>query len=110
MVPVSSCAFNVCGSYAYFNFFPYKLPLNKNVNALRLYWTDLKDTNICVKTFHWHKLWYNFPVVTQSCSGEQAVSFKKVSLLESLIIECSHEERFHIIQEFGCSAVWTLHD
>ena len=40
VVPVSSCAFNVCGSYAHFNFFPYKLPLNKNVNALRLYCTD----------------------------------------------------------------------
>ena len=40
VVPVSSCAFNVCGSYAHFNFFPYKLPLNKNVNALHLYCTD----------------------------------------------------------------------
>ena len=40
MVPVSSCAFNVCGIYAHFNFFPYKLPLKKNVNALRLYCTD----------------------------------------------------------------------
>ena len=39
VVPVSSCAFNVCGSYAHFNFFPYKLPLKKNVNALRLYCT-----------------------------------------------------------------------
>ena len=27
---------NVCGSYAQFNFFPYKLPLNKNVNTLHL--------------------------------------------------------------------------
>ena len=40
VVPVSSCAFNVCGSYAHFNFFPYKLPLKKNVNALHLYCTD----------------------------------------------------------------------
>ena len=40
VVPVSSCAFNVCGSYAHFNFCPYKLPLKKNVNALRLYCTD----------------------------------------------------------------------
>ena len=40
VIPVSSCAFNVCGSYAHFNFFPYKLPLNKNVNALLLYCTD----------------------------------------------------------------------
>ena len=40
VIPFSSCAFNVCGSYAHFNFFPYKLPLNKNVNALRLYCTD----------------------------------------------------------------------
>ena len=39
-----------------------------------------------MKTIHWHKLWYNFPVVTQSCSGERAVSFKKVSLLESLAL------------------------
>ena len=30
------------------------------------------------------KLWYNFPVVIQSHSGEQAVSFKKVNLPESL--------------------------
>ena len=37
-----------------------------------------------MKTIHWHKLWYKFPVVTQSCSGEQAVSFKKVSLLKLL--------------------------
>jgi len=36
----SSCAVNVCGSYAQFIFFAYKLPLNKNVNALRLYCTD----------------------------------------------------------------------
>ena len=41
VIPFSSCAFNVCGSYVHFNFFPYKLPLNKTVNALCLYCTDL---------------------------------------------------------------------
>ena len=34
VIPFSSCAFNVRGSYAHF---PYKLPLDKSVNALRLY-------------------------------------------------------------------------
>ena len=43
-----------------------------------------KTQNICVKTIQRHKLWYNFPVVTQSYSGEQAVSFEKVSLPELL--------------------------
>jgi len=68
--------------YAHFNFLPYKLPLNRNVNALRLYCTD---NNICVKSIQWHKLWYHFPVVIQRYFGEQAVSFKKVSLPESLL-------------------------
>ena len=83
VVPVSSCAFNVCRSYTHFNFFPYKLPLNRNVTRFACTALICK-TNICVKTIQWHKLWYNFPVVTQSCSGERAVSFKRVSLLESL--------------------------
>ena len=34
-----------------------------------------QDTNICVKTIHWHKLWYNFPEVVQSYSDERAVFF-----------------------------------
>ena len=32
------------------------------------------DTNICVKTIQWNKLWCNFPVVSRSQSGERAVS------------------------------------
>ena len=43
-----------------------------------------------MKIIQWHKLWYHFPVVTQSYSGEQAVSFKKVSLQESLLSGYSH--------------------
>ena len=38
--PFSSCTFTVCGSYAHFYFFLYKLPLNKNAKVLRLYCTD----------------------------------------------------------------------
>ena len=40
------------------------------------------------KTIQWHKLWYHFPVVyIQSYFGERAVSFKKVSLPESLLVD-----------------------
>ena len=42
--------------------------------------------NICVKTIQWHNLWYHFLVVIQSYFGERAVSFKKVSLPESLYV------------------------
>ena len=31
---LSSCAFNVCVSYAHFHFFPYKFQLNENAKAL----------------------------------------------------------------------------
>ena len=47
MIPFSSCAFNVRGSYAHFNFFPYKVPLNKNVNALHLYCTFIRHKYLC---------------------------------------------------------------
>ena len=72
---------NVCGSYAHLNFSPYKLPFSKNAKALHLYCIDSQDTNICVKTIQWGKLWYNFPVVTGSHSGD-----KKVKLPESTIL------------------------
>ena len=75
-LPLSSCAFNVCVSYDNFHFFPYKFQLNENAKALCLYCTDSKGTNICVKTIRW---WYDFTY------GEQAVSFKKVDLPESLL-------------------------
>jgi len=45
-----------------------------------------KDTNICMKTIQWRKLWYHFPVVIRRYSGKRAVSFKKVRLPESLIL------------------------
>ena len=38
------------------SFFQYKLPLNQNANALRLYRTDSQDTNIYVKTSQPDKL------------------------------------------------------
>ena len=43
VIPFSSCACNVCGSYTRFNLFPYKPkpPLNKYVNALHFHCTDL---------------------------------------------------------------------
>jgi len=37
-----------------------------------------------MKTIQWRKLWYHFPVVIQRYSRKRAVSFKKVSLPESL--------------------------
>ena len=83
-VPLSSCAFNVCVSYAHFNFFPYKFQLNENVKALCLYCTDSRGKNICVKAIQWEKLWHGFPVFIVSHFGEQAVYFKKVDLPESL--------------------------
>ena len=82
---LSSCAFNVCVSYAHFHFFPYKFQLNENAKALCLYCTDWKGKNICVKAIQWDKLWYDFPVFIVSHYGEQAVSFKKVDLPESLV-------------------------
>ena len=85
VLPLSSCSFNVCVSYGHFHFFPYKFQLNENAKALCLYCTDLKGTNISVKVIQWDKLWYDFPVLTVSHYGEQAVSFKKVDLPESLI-------------------------
>ena len=48
-LPLSSCTFNVCVSYAHFHFFPYKFQLNENAKALCLYCTDVKGKNICVK-------------------------------------------------------------
>ena len=74
----------VCISYVHFNFFPYKFQLNENAKALCLYCTDSKDTNIFVKVIQWDKLWYDFPVFTESHYGEQAVSFKMVDLPKSL--------------------------
>ena len=80
----ATCAFNVCGSYAHFKIFPYKFQLNENAKALCSYCTDSKGTNISVKVIQWGKLWYNFPMLTVSHYGEQAVSFKKVDLPKSL--------------------------
>ena len=37
----ASYTFNVCGSYNYYDFFPYKLAMNKNAKVLHLYCTDL---------------------------------------------------------------------
>ena len=87
MVPLSSCTFNVCASYAHFHFFPYKFQLNENAKALCLYCTDSKGKNICVKAIQWDKLWYDFPVFIVSHYGEQAVSFEKVDLPESLLTD-----------------------
>ena len=77
-------------SYAQFYFFPYKFQLNENAMALFLYCTDSKGTNIFVKVIQWDKLWYDFPVVSVSHYGEQAVSFKMVNLPESLYSTCAH--------------------
>ena len=85
VLPLSSRTFNVCISYAHFNFFPYKFQLNENAKALCLYCTDSKDTNIFVKVIQWDKLWYDFSVFTVSHYGEQAVSFKMVYLPKSLL-------------------------
>ena len=43
VIPFSSCAFNVCRSYAHFHFFSHTNfhCINENVNALRLYCTNL---------------------------------------------------------------------
>ena len=60
-------------------FFTILSPLLHN----RLYCTDSKGKNICVKAIQWDKLWYDFPVFIVSHYGEQAVSFKKVNLPES---------------------------
>ena len=84
MVPLSSCTFNVCVSYAHFHFLPYKFQLNENAKALCLYCTDSKGKNSCVKAIQCDKLWYDFPVFIVSHYGEQAVSFEKVDLPESL--------------------------
>ena len=96
-LPLCSCAFNVCGSYAHFNVFPYKFQLNENAKALCLYCTDSKGINICVKAIQWDKLWYDFPVFTVSDYREKAVSFKKVDLPESLTLAWSSSQT-------GCAA------
>ena len=66
-LPLSSCAFNVCVSYAHFHFFPNKFRLNENAKALCLYCIDSIGKNISVKAIQWDKLWYDFPVfITES--------------------------------------------
>ena len=73
VIPFSNCVFNVCGSYTH--------PIEQKCKRIPL---ALHQFVRHMKTIQWPKLWYNFPVVIQSCSGEQAVSFKKVGLPESL--------------------------
>ena len=55
---------------------PYKLPLKKCEGAL------LVRYNTCMKTIQWDKLWYNFPVLAQSQSGERAI-FSKWSIFRN---------------------------
>ena len=79
VIPFSSCACNVCGSYARFNFQYKRAPLVLHRFVRHKY---LREDS------QWDKLWYNFPVVAQSHSGERAVFFffffLKVNLTESL--------------------------
>ena len=59
-------------------FIPYKLPLI-------LYCTNLEDTNICMKTIQWHKLWYNFPVVIRaSCFLQRGQSSRIATISKQL--------------------------
>ena len=66
VIPFSSCACNVCGSYARFNFQYKRAPLVLHRFVRHKY---LREDS------QWDKLWYNFPVVAQSHSGERAVFF-----------------------------------
>ena len=81
VIPFSSCAFNVRKSCAHFNFFSIQTSIEQKCKRAPFL------LNICVKTIQWHNLWYQFPVFIQSYFGERAVSFKKVSLPESLLVD-----------------------
>ena len=61
-----------------------QISIKRKCDGTCLYCTDSKGTNICVKVIQWGKLWYDVPILTVSYYGEQAVSFKKVDIPESL--------------------------
>ena len=56
-----------------------------------------------MKAIQWDKLWHDFPVFIVSHYGEQAVSFKKVDLPESLVqgkFTAFHANVKHILYSF----------
>ena len=71
--------FNLCGSYCQIK----KRSHQTHKNALLVLHHFIRHKY----TIKWlgGKLWFGFPVATWSSSGEQAVSFKKVNLLELLL-------------------------